>query len=289
VQAGGGASEDRLVVEGALPRDGTGRLLVPFRPGDVLRVSMPFVETTVTGVTRSTVVLRWPWRRVDPASRYGWTGGEFGFLVDELHKILYRTEPPLPRLRAGQRCRVGIPPTLVHVLFVMELAAPEDTGMLPRPSGWLTLLPAGTPFEPTNREPSIDVELVAASEPGGPTPGVEMAEPIRMELVFRPYAFLADGDVVTDPGGRRWRFQAPFWWQELDGPARQAGSAAAPEWPLRLASQGGAPAVARGAEVAAATTSGSHQREVARWRQLANAEPVPITPFVERPPTAGDR
>jgi hypothetical protein len=102
----------------------------------------------------------------------------------------------------GRRCRVGIPPTVLHVLYIDVLDVPQDTGMLPRPSGWLVTLPVGVSFDPT--EPvGLLVELIAAWEPDGPTPGVEVAEPIRMELVFRPYAFLADGDVVTDSGGRR--------------------------------------------------------------------------------------
>jgi hypothetical protein len=66
MQADGSASEDRVVVEGALPRDGTGRLLVPFRPGDLLRISAPFVETTVTSVSWSEAIPRWPWQRADP-------------------------------------------------------------------------------------------------------------------------------------------------------------------------------------------------------------------------------
>ncbi len=67
-----------------------------------------------------------------------------------------------------------------------------------------------------------------------------------MELVFRPYAFLADGDIVTDSGGRRWRFEVPLWWQALDG---QSGpgprGTGAPDWPLRPASEDGEPDPAR--------------------------------------------
>jgi hypothetical protein len=80
VRLDGSAPEGQVVVEGALPRDGTGRLLVPFRPGDVLVVSAPFAETMATGVSEFEAILRWPWRRADPASRSGWTGGEFGFV-----------------------------------------------------------------------------------------------------------------------------------------------------------------------------------------------------------------
>jgi hypothetical protein len=284
VHAEGSVSDDQVVVEGVLARDGTGRLMIPFRSGDVLKASGPFVETVATSVSRHEVILRWPWRRIDPASQYGWTGGEYGFPFDDLHMTLYRTEPPMQQLRAGQRCRVGIPPTLVHVVDIAVLDTPEDTGMLPRPSGWISLLRAGTTFTP-RRVTGVDVELIAASEPDGPTPGVELAEPIRMELVFRPYAFLADGDVVTDRDGRRWRFEVPFWWQELDGPSDQPAPGSdgmvGPAWPLALASDDGEPDPARSAKVAAATASGSHAHEVARWKDLTNAEPVPITPYVD--------
>jgi hypothetical protein len=272
-----------MVVEGVVPRDGTGRLMVPFRPGDVLRLSTAFVETVVTKATASEVTLRWPWLRNDPKSRYDWSSAEFTFPVEGPQHPLYRTEPPLRQLRAGQRCRIGIPPALVHVLCIKVLDTPEDTGMLPRPSGWLMTLPAGMSFDPADPV-ELPVGLIAASEPDGPTLGVEMAEPTRMELVFRPYAFLADGDVVTDPGGRRWRFRAPFWWQELDGctghPGPVAHGTVAPDWPLALAAEHGAPDRARSGEVAVATAGGSHEREVARWRELAGAEPVTIIPFV---------
>src|SRR6266536_6574002 len=103
VQADGSAAEHRVLVEGALPRDPTGRLLVPFRAGDVLRVAAPFVETVVTSVDEGEAILRWPWRRVDPASRMLWTDTVWGFPFAELHKTLWRTEPPFRRLRTGQR------------------------------------------------------------------------------------------------------------------------------------------------------------------------------------------
>jgi hypothetical protein len=280
-----GSAAVGIVVQGALPRDSAGRLLVPFRLGDVLRISGPFVETTVTDVDEFMVVLRWPWRRVDPASDYGWMGGEFAFPFRELHKTLYRTDPPMQELRPGQRCRVGIPPTLFHVASIWVLDEPLDRGWLPRPSGFLTVLPVGATFDPTDRESTIAVELVAAWGPDGPTRGVEVAEPIRMEVVYRPYAFLDDGDVVTDSSGRTWRFEVPFWWQELDGPAtgrwltpRWIG---APRWPLTLASGNTGPAPVRSGEVAAATAAGSHADEVARWQRLTSAEPVPIRPYVD--------
>lgn len=281
-----GSASREIVVQGSLPRDGAGRLLVPFRPGDVLRISEPFVETTVTNADETMVVLRWPWRRVDPASQYGWMGGESAFLFRELHKSLYRTDPPMRQLRPGQRCRVGIPPTLFHLASIWLLDEPLDRGWLPRPSGWLIVLPVGATFDPTDREAGIGVPLIAALDPDGrPTPGVEVAEPIRTELVYRPYAFLDDGEVVTDASGRTWRFEVPFWWQELDDPVtgtwltpRWIG---APRWPLTLAPGITEPDPKRGGDVAAATAAGSHADEVARWQRLTRAEPVPIRPYVD--------
>jgi hypothetical protein len=46
-----------------------------YRSGDVLRIACPFTGTTVTGLTRFHVSVRWPWNRVDPgAERLRWNG-----------------------------------------------------------------------------------------------------------------------------------------------------------------------------------------------------------------------
>jgi hypothetical protein len=56
-------------------------------------------------------------------------------------------------------------------------------------------------------------------------------EPIRVELLFRPYPHLRDLDVVADRHGRRWAFCAPWWWVELDHD--EAGQGCRRRWPVR--------------------------------------------------------
>ncbi len=102
---------------------------MPFRTGDVLQVAAPFVETVAASVDDREAVLRWPWRRVDPASKMVWAAPLCGFPFDELHKTLWRTEPPITQLNTGQRCRIGIPSALFHVVEIEVLEAPMDTGM----------------------------------------------------------------------------------------------------------------------------------------------------------------
>jgi hypothetical protein len=166
--------------------------------------------------------------------------------------LTHPTRDPVPRAACGRgdpdhphrRPRAPVSPQL--------RTGHRAENTLNRPEGVAHRAP-GRDVVPLDRPPAGAVRAGGGLRAQRFHPWDRDAEPIRMELVFRPYAFLADGDVVTDPGGRRWRFQAPFWWQELDGPARQAGL----------------PEAARGAEVAAATTtSGSHEREGAAGRAL---------------------
>ena len=42
----------------------TGEPLPDFRPGDVLRISCPFTEVTVSAVHPYNVSVRWPWWQV---------------------------------------------------------------------------------------------------------------------------------------------------------------------------------------------------------------------------------
>jgi len=62
-------------------------------------------------------------------------------------------------------------------------------------------------------------------------------EPIRVELLFRPYPHMRDLDLVADRHRRRWTFCAPWWWVELDHDDASQGlpaPLAGPAWPLTL-------------------------------------------------------
>ncbi|MGI5142905.1 hypothetical protein [Streptomyces sp. CA-106110] len=45
----------------------------------------------------------------------------------------FRTEPLPEQMKAGDICRVGMPPTVVHVTPVDHHGPPLETGWLPRP------------------------------------------------------------------------------------------------------------------------------------------------------------
>lgn len=232
-----------------------------FRPGDVLRLECPFTPTTVTGTSRYHVTVRWPWKQVDPEAENIRWNGDAALPTPESHeweRLYYRTDPPVDGLAAGDRCRVGIAPTVVHLVAVHDFDPPLVTGMLPRPARYLELLPQGETHDPDFEDQAFTVD------PAG-------AEPIRLELLFRPYAFLDPGDELTDRDGRAWRFDAPWEWQPLDG-----GRPGAPSWPLALRSRRADGPTADGASaVARATAVGSHAGELARWTELTRAKPVP--------------
>ena len=260
-----GAGAVIVLPGGTVPRDGAGRPTPPFRAGDVLRVSCRFAEAEVDEATPQSVEVRWPWARVDPASRYRWNGG-VGFYFDEWHLTLFRVEPDPTMLRPGDRCQVGIPPTLAHVLQVHCWYPDRDTGSLPHESVGLTLLPPGVTHGLGN------LDEASYCNPYG-------AEPVRVELLLRPYRFLEDLDVVADREGRRWEFCRPYWWVELDRDDAREGPPerlAAPAWPLTLLRRraGVAPTPAQAEAVVRATATGSHGQEVGCWSRLTGAEPV---------------
>ena len=104
-------------------------------------------------------------------------------------------------------------------------------------------------------------------------------EPVRIELLLRPYGFVEDLDVVADRDGRRWEFCRPYWWVELDRDDECQGppeALAAPASPLRLLGRRGGvePTPAQAEAVARATAAGSHDEEVAGWSRMTAVEPV---------------
>ncbi|GAA2742098.1 hypothetical protein [Kitasatospora cinereorecta] len=233
---------------------------VPYRTGDVLRMECPFTSAAVTAVGRYHVAVRWPWWEVDTEARGIEWNGDIALPTPADHgwtDSYFRTVPPEEELRAGDRCLVGIAPTVVHVLAVDHFDPPLETGWLPRPAAYIEFLLQGQSFDPELEEQGHTVD------PAG-------GEPVRFALLFRPYAFLENGDDLVDHDGRAWRFDGPWDWHPYDG-----GPADAPAWPLHLLHRDGDPAPDEIAAVAAATATGSHADVAARWAELTHASPLP--------------
>lgn len=232
---------------------------VLFRPGDVLRLECPFTEATVAKILRSYVSVRWPWLEVDPeAHGFRWNG-ESALPTPESHdwnRSYFRIVPAETNLKAGDTCLVGIPPAVVHVVSVHHFDPPLVTGMLPRPACYIEVLRQGE-----SHDPDLEDQGYALDPAGG--------EPIRIELLFRPYAFLEPGDEVADHNGHAWRFDGPWDWHPFDGEQPST-----PVWPLTLLSRKGELAPEDAAPVARATEDGSHAEELKRWTELTLARPV---------------
>ncbi|MFE2056078.1 hypothetical protein [Streptomyces sp. NPDC059446] len=227
-----------------------------YRPGDVLSLECPFTETVVTGADRFHVSVRCPWLTVDPqAEGFGWNGARALPTPESREWDMFRTHPPVTELRPGATCRIGIPATVMHVQAVHHFDPPLVTGMLPRPASYVEVLPQGESHDPRLPEQGHTI-----------SPG--RGEPIRIELLFRPYAFLEPGDEVADGDGRAWRFDAAWCWHAFDG--RQPS---APAWPLALLSRRGDPSAVDAAAVAGATADGGHADELRRWTELTHARP----------------
>ncbi|WP_157441564.1 hypothetical protein [Actinoplanes awajinensis] len=230
-----------------------------FRAGDVLKVSCSFTPARVIDVSSAHVSIRWPWWQSDPdAVGFDWNGNVAiarGADMPDWSAELFRTEPSAETLQAGADCRVGIPPTVVHVIEVQSFDPPIETGWLPRPHCEIVVLRRG-----------VSEDVNAVEQGSGINPYDDI--PLIIDLVFRPYAFLNIGDDVADCRGRLWRFDGPW---DLYAYDRQEGI---PTWPLALVAGGdGSVDAERQALVAAATTIGSHETEIETWRRAVHAEP----------------
>ncbi|MER5706110.1 hypothetical protein AB0B13_24505 [Streptomyces sp. NPDC042898] len=245
-----------------------------FRVGDVLSVACPFTPATVErGVTWGHVSVRWPWRRVDADSDFFRWNGVVALGVDgdghapsEAGMELFRTDPPPEHLKAGDACRVGVPPTVVHVTAVEHHTPPLETGWLPRPELTVAVLPRGLSYREFPDGSHLNGEGYALY----PGDGI----PFAFELLMRPYPFLRPGDEVADAAGRAWLFGGPWDWTAFDG----EGPGAGPAWPLVLLTRSGEPCSVGDGDaeaVAEGTVTGSHQETVRRWMSLTEASPTP--------------
>ncbi|WP_327174777.1 hypothetical protein OG599_05340 [Streptomyces sp. NBC_01335] len=244
-----------------------------FRVGDVLSVACPFTETVVVeGVRWGHLSVRWPWWSIDEGNElFRWNGVmalgvEGGDAYPENLSELFRTDPPPHRLRPGDLCRVGVPPTLVHVTSVDRHDPPLETGWLPRPTLTVAVLPEGMSYREYPDGSHLD-GYGHGLHPGDGTP-------YAFELLLRPYAFLRADDEVADAEGRAWRLRGPWEWEPFDGAAPGPG----PVWPLVLLTRSGVPRSGADADaeaVASGTATGSHQDTVRRWMSLTGASPTP--------------
>ncbi|MER6120645.1 hypothetical protein [Streptomyces sp. NPDC001743] len=243
-----------------------------FRVGDVLSVACPFTTTTVERcVTWDELAVRWPWWDIDPAGEFGhWNGivalgvGSGGRVSPDVEAELFRTDPPPDQLEAGDVCRVGVPPTPVHVTAVDHHDPPLETVWLPRPTQTVSVLRRGLSY----REYPDGSHLDGSGYTIHPGDGI----PFTFELLMRPYASLRTGDEVADAVGRAWQFNGPWNWMPFDGDSAGAG----PQWPLVLLTRAGATCSAEDADlVAASTASGSHRKTVRDWMSLTEASPTP--------------
>lgn len=235
-----------------------------YRPGDVLRISCSFTETTVTHLARSYVSVRWPWNRIDPdAERIRWNGSR-ALAIDpasfDAVNDLFTLEPDPSTLVDGAACRVGIGPTIVHIIDVTHFDPPQTTGWLPRPRTLVTVLKAGQSEKPGFDDQGLSID------PYGEVP-------FKIEMLARPYEFLEIGDEISDADNRAFTFHGPWNWQPFD-----ARFGTSPVWPLTLLNREGASDGAAAAVVAEATATGSHAAVLGRWRQLAEADPAPASP-----------
>lgn len=69
-----------------------------------------------------------------------------GRVAPEVEAEPFRTDPPPEQLKAGHFCRVGVPPTVVHVTAVDHHDPPLETGWLPRPPFTVAVLRRGLSY-----------------------------------------------------------------------------------------------------------------------------------------------
>ncbi|MFJ2767188.1 hypothetical protein [Streptomyces sp. NPDC087300] len=217
--------------------------------------------------------VRWPWWEADGDNEFahwngivslGVGGTGSGHVSPEVEAELFRTDPSPEQLKAGDICRVGVPPTVVHVTAVAHHDPPLETAWLPHPTRTVTVLRRGLSYREFPDESHLD----------GSGYGIHPGDgiPFTFELLMRPYAYLLVGDEVADVTGRAWRFDGPWDWTAFDGGPVGTG----PAWPLVLLAREGKPCSVEEAEaVAAGTASGSHQETVREWMTLTEASPTP--------------
>ncbi|MEU4064369.1 hypothetical protein AB0F25_18460 [Streptomyces wedmorensis] len=233
------------------------------RAGDIVSLRCASREAVVADVSPHYVSVRWPWNEVDPNSFMQWNGlraiprtSDAPDWRNEPFRVTSSSEP----LERQDMCEVGIPEMVAYVVHVAKFSDPLDVGWLPRPRIYVSLVAHGVQISPSAEEIGFTLD------PDGD-------EQIQAELVYRPYAFLQDGDEVADCEGRVWEYSAPWNWVAFDN-----GPGEFPLWPLQLICRDGGQALQAAEVVARATSSGAHGDEVAYWLESAGIVDLPKLP-----------
>lgn len=142
-------------------------VLESLQVGDLLRISCPMAPARVAGIGRDYAYVEWPWREIDPASRFRWNGQRAFARDPDSHEWIgpaFRTDPEPWHLTPNAMCRVGIPETIVQITSVHQCEPPEDRGWLPRPRIMLGFIPADHP-EYIDIEDAGDTLYFPSAEP----------------------------------------------------------------------------------------------------------------------------
>ncbi|CAM5708660.1 hypothetical protein [Streptomyces aurantiogriseus] len=243
-------------------RAGVGAL-AGVRTGDIVTLRCSPREAVVAEASAQYVTVQWPWNAIDPNSLMQWNGLRDIPRTPEAPD--WDIEPfqvvsPSDAIERHGVCEVGIPETVAYVIHVAEFPEPLDVGWLPRPRTYVSLMAHGVPVPPFAEEIGFTLD------PDGD-------EPIESELIYRPYAFLVDGDEVADSEGRMWRFSVPWNWTAFDDSPGEY-----PVWPLQLIWRDGGQDPQAAEAVARATSSGAHGDEIARWLARAGLDDAPQLP-----------
>ncbi|MEV0622294.1 hypothetical protein AB0I81_53880 [Nonomuraea sp. NPDC050404] len=216
--------------------------------GDILQLSCDPISVPILDTSSHYVTVRLPWHQVDPESEYGWDGNhQLPRHLDsaEWSATPFRFEGNPMLFVPGENRVISIPRTITYVAGIEQFDQPLDIGWLPRPTKTVSLLPQGEEWSELSEEQGFSYNL----------PGDEF---ISVERLFRPYAYLEDGDALLDSRGVTWRFKRPWLWEAADG---EAGIL--PEWPLALQRSG-------------RTSTTSHFDELRRWEEYSHVPAVSL-------------